>query len=99
LLEGLQCAAVLTTQGKKGMTLFVREGLINHIPAVAKEVYDVTGAGDTVIATLCLGMAAGLDLVSSAVIANFAAGIVVGQVGTSAVRADQLQMAIQNHRR
>ncbi|MBW1729868.1 MAG: D-glycero-beta-D-manno-heptose-7-phosphate kinase [Deltaproteobacteria bacterium] len=99
LLEELKCEAVLITQGKKGMTLFEREGLITHIPAVAKEVYDVTGAGDTVIATLCLGMAAGLDLVSSAVIANFAAGIVVGQVGTSAVRADQLQMAIQNHRR
>lgn len=99
LLEELQCDAVLITQGKEGMTLFEREGSINHIPAVAKEVYDVTGAGDTVIATLCLGMATGLDLVSSAIIANFAAGIVVGQVGTSAVHADQLRIAIQNHRR
>ncbi|MBW2021380.1 MAG: D-glycero-beta-D-manno-heptose-7-phosphate kinase [Deltaproteobacteria bacterium] len=97
ILGELDCAAVLITQGKDGMTLFERDGSVTHIPAVAKEVYDVTGAGDTVIAALCLGMAAGLDLVSSALIANFAGGIVVGKVGTSVVTTEELKSAIMNY--
>ncbi len=97
LLADLSCAAVLITQGKDGMTLFEKAGKVTHIPAVAKEVYDVTGAGDTVIATLCLGMAAGLDLASSALLANFAGGIVVGKVGTSTVSPDELKAAITEY--
>ncbi len=98
MLEGLDCGSVLITRGKDGMTLFERDGQITHIPTVARKVYDVTGAGDTVISTLCLGLASGLDMKSSAVIANFAAGIVVGEVGTSAVEAAELKEAIsRNH--
>jgi D-beta-D-heptose 7-phosphate kinase/D-beta-D-heptose 1-phosphate adenosyltransferase len=84
LLLELQAQAVLITQGEQGMSLF-RPGNKIHIPTTAQQVYDVTGAGDTVISTLTLGLAAGLDLPDAAWLANRAAGIVVGQVGTSAI--------------
>jgi D-beta-D-heptose 7-phosphate kinase/D-beta-D-heptose 1-phosphate adenosyltransferase len=94
MLTDLDCRSVLITQGKDGMTLFERSGEKTHIPTVAKKVFDVTGAGDTVIGTISLGLAAGLDLKSAAILSNFAAGIVVGEVGTSAVRAEDLKRAI-----
>jgi rfaE bifunctional protein kinase chain/domain len=94
MLNDLNCRSVLITQGKDGMTLFERNGEITHIPTVAKKVFDVTGAGDTVIGTISLGLAAGLDLKLAAILSNFAAGIVVGEVGTSAVRAEDLKKAI-----
>ena len=78
------------------MSLFYDETRHIRIPTVAKEVFDVTGAGDTVISTLCLGLASGMDLKSAAVISNFAAGIVVGEVGTSTVSSEELKKAIQN---
>jgi D-beta-D-heptose 7-phosphate kinase/D-beta-D-heptose 1-phosphate adenosyltransferase len=79
------------------MTLFENGGDIIHIPTVAKKVYDVTGAGDTVISTFALGLSAGLDLRSSAFLSNFAAGIVVGEVGTSTVTAEELVLAAKRH--
>lgn len=94
IVEDLNCRSVLITQGKEGMTLFEQTGEITHIPTVAKKVFDVTGAGDTVIGTISLCLAAGLDLKSAAILSNFAAGIVVGEVGTSAVRAEDLKKAI-----
>ena len=94
MVEDLECRSVLITQGKEGMTLFERTGEVTHIPTVAKKVFDVTGAGDTVIGTISLSLAAGLDLKSAAILSNFAAGIVVGEVGTSAVRAEDLKKAI-----
>ena len=94
MLSELNCRSVLITQGKDGMTLFERGGMTTHIPTVAKKVFDVTGAGDTVIGTISLGLAAGLDLKSAAILSNFAAGIVVGEFGTSAVRANDLKEAI-----
>lgn len=97
ILQDLDCRALLITQGKDGMTLFEKGGEISHIPTVARKVYDVTGAGDTVIAALVLGMASGLDLKEAAIIANFAAGIVVGEVGTSTVRAEDLKKVIDSH--
>jgi D-glycero-beta-D-manno-heptose-7-phosphate kinase len=98
MLEKLECRAVLITQGQSGMTLFEREGEVHHIPTVARKVYDVTGAGDTVIGTLCLGLVSGLDMRSSALISNFAAGIVVGEIGTSTVKAEDLKRAIGDGR-
>ena len=95
MLHQLDCRSVLITQGKDGMTLFEKSGEITHIPTVAKKVYDVTGAGDTVIGTFSLGLASGLDLLSAAILSNFAAGIVVGEVGTSAVRAADLKRVIK----
>jgi D-beta-D-heptose 7-phosphate kinase/D-beta-D-heptose 1-phosphate adenosyltransferase len=84
LLSRLGAGAVLITQGEQGMSLFYGENKI-HIPTTAQQVYDVTGAGDTVISTLTLGLAAGLGLEEAAWLANRAAGIVVGEVGTSAI--------------
>ena len=84
LLTLLNSQAVLITQGEQGMSLFSQEGKI-HIPTTAQQVYDVTGAGDTVISTLTLALAAGLSYPEAAWLANRAAGIVVGQVGTSAI--------------
>jgi len=95
MLDELNCRSVLITQGKDGMTLFEKRGEISHIPTVARKVFDVTGAGDTVISTFCLGLAAGMDLKSAAIISNMAAGIVVGEVGTSTVKAEQLKENIQ----
>ncbi len=95
LLKRLRCDAVLITRGEHGMSLFERGGRITHIPTVAQEVYDVTGAGDTVISTLTLSMAAGAGMVDAARISNFAAGIVVGVVGTAAVKPEELKQKIQ----
>lgn len=94
MLDELRCRSVLITQGKDGMTLFEKSGEMSHIPTVARKVFDVTGAGDTVISTFCLGLAAGMDLKAAAVLSNFAAGIVVGEVGTSTVKADELKNVI-----
>lgn len=97
MLDLLTCRSVLITQGQDGMTLFEREGAETHIPTVAKKVFDVTGAGDTVISTLSLGLAVGMDLKSASFMANIAAGIVVGEVGTSAVNANELKRAIAQY--
>ncbi len=93
LLGRLKCSAVLITRGEHGMSLFER-GTITHIPTVAREVYDVTGAGDTVISTLTLAMAAGASLGDAARLSNFAAGIVVGIVGTATVQPEELKQKI-----
>jgi len=94
MLSRLNSRSVLITQGKDGMTLFENNGEITHIPTIAKNVFDVTGAGDTVIGTFSLGLAAGLAPKLAAILSNFAAGIVVGEVGTSTVSAEQLKKAI-----
>lgn len=96
MLEELEARSVLITQGRDGMTLFEQGGEVSHIPTVARKVFDVTGAGDTVISTLCMGLAAGMDLKSAAVVSNFAAGIVVGELGTSTVTAHELKQAVNN---
>lgn len=93
ILSTVDCSAVLITRGEEGMTLFTGEG-IAHIPTVAREVYDVTGAGDTVIATLTLALAAGATPVEAAVLANHSAGVVVGKVGTAVVTMDELLATI-----
>jgi D-beta-D-heptose 7-phosphate kinase/D-beta-D-heptose 1-phosphate adenosyltransferase len=94
MLQELGCGTVLVTQGKDGMTLFETNGEISHIPTVAKKVFDVTGAGDTVISTFCLGLASGMDMKSAAVISNFAAGFVVAEVGTTTVKIDELRKVV-----
>lgn len=80
---------VVVTRGKEGMTIFSGE-TITEVPTYARKVFDVSGAGDTVIATLSLGMAAGLNLVQSCMLANFAAGVVVGKVGSVPCEIDEL---------
>jgi D-beta-D-heptose 7-phosphate kinase/D-beta-D-heptose 1-phosphate adenosyltransferase len=90
LIEKLQCKAILITRGEEGMTLLEKNGKVTHIPTFAKEVYDVTGAGDTVIATLTLTHCAGASLRDAAIYANHAAGIVVGEVGTAVISRNKL---------
>jgi rfaE bifunctional protein kinase chain/domain len=95
LLEDLQSKAVLITRGEAGMTIFEKNKPMVTIPTMAKEVFDVTGAGDTVIATLAMGLATGLSYVESAALANFAAGIVVGKVGTATANTTELTGALK----
>jgi len=96
LINDLEIDAVLITQGEAGMTLFRRDYESKHFPAAARKVYDVTGAGDTVIATLGTSLGAGADLESATRLANVAAGLVVEQIGTSAVSLPELQRAMDN---
>ncbi len=90
LLAALELSALLITRSEAGMSLFNAEGLTLHIPTVAREVFDVTGAGDTVLAVLSLGLAVGLSMTDSARLANTAAGIVVGKLGTSTITPDEI---------
>jgi D-beta-D-heptose 7-phosphate kinase/D-beta-D-heptose 1-phosphate adenosyltransferase len=94
LRQRLGCECVLITRGEQGMSLFEANGSHWHIPTMARQVYDVTGAGDTAIATLALAMAAGAPIRDGAVLANQAAGLVVGMVGTATATAQQLTEAL-----
>jgi len=91
ILHTLDCKSVIITRGEKGMSLFEKNRKPVHIPTRAKEVYDVTGAGDTVIAVLTLCLTTGANLKTSAEIANYAAGIVVGKLGTATVSVNELK--------
>ena len=86
----LNCDAVLITRGDRGMMLLDGSGAPVYVATAAREVYDVTGAGDTVIATLAAALAAGSSLIEAAGLANHAAGIVVGKVGTATADAAEL---------
>jgi D-beta-D-heptose 7-phosphate kinase/D-beta-D-heptose 1-phosphate adenosyltransferase len=93
LLRLHQFGAVLVTRSEDGMSLVTREGAV-HFPAEAAEVFDVSGAGDTVIATLSLAMSIGAELPEGARLANIAAGVAVGKVGTATIRPDELLAAL-----
>jgi D-beta-D-heptose 7-phosphate kinase/D-beta-D-heptose 1-phosphate adenosyltransferase len=94
LLENVSTEAVLITRGEKGMSLFQKDGETFNFEALARKVYDVTGAGDTVIATLAVALGAGLNYFEAAKIANIAAGLVVEQIGTTAVNIELLGKAL-----
>ncbi|HAM52012.1 MAG TPA: D-glycero-beta-D-manno-heptose-7-phosphate kinase [Nitrospiraceae bacterium] len=94
LMKKVSCSAVLITRGEEGMSLF--EGSrVTHIPTVAQHIYDVTGAGDTVIATFSLAYASGATMQEAAAIANHAAGLVVGEVGTAVVTPQKLCQSLR----
>lgn len=95
LTEQFDLAAMLVTRSENGMSLIPRTGEPLHLPTRAQEVYDVTGAGDTVIATLAASLAAGESLPEAAALANAAAGIVVAKTGTASVTAEELHKAVQ----
>jgi rfaE bifunctional protein kinase chain/domain len=97
LLGKLEADSVLITRGDKGMTLFSSDGEVNHFPTVAQKVFDVTGAGDTVIAVFVAAVAAGANLKEAAVISNSAAGLVVGQIGTATVTVEQLKKELRRN--
>jgi rfaE bifunctional protein kinase chain/domain len=93
LRDRLGCEAVLLTRGEEGMTLF-ETGEPTSIPAMAREVFDVTGAGDTVVAVLSLCLVAGAEVKEAAFLANLAAGLVVGKLGTAVVTQEELIAAL-----
>ncbi|MFC1666774.1 D-glycero-beta-D-manno-heptose-7-phosphate kinase [Candidatus Omnitrophota bacterium] len=95
LLKKLKCDAVLMTLGENGMQLFENKGRITHIPTVAQDVFDVSGAGDTVIGAFTLALAAGASMIDAAHISNFAAGIVVGKVGIAVVTQEEMLSRIK----
>lgn len=95
LLERLQAKAILITRGPHGMSLFSHGRPPTHIPTFAREVYDVTGAGDTVIATFVSAICAGAELDEAAIIANAAAGYTVSQIGTATVTLAQLRTELE----
>ena len=90
LLRLLKCDSVLVTLGENGMCLFESKGTVIHIPTVAQEVFDVSGAGDTVIATLTAALSTGATMEQAAYLSNFAAGIVVGKVGVAVTTREEL---------
>lgn len=95
LLKKLQCRSVIITRGDEGMTLFENGGRATHIPTCAREVYDVSGAGDTVIAALTLSHCAGASLKEAADVANHAAGVVVGKIGTAAATQQEVMESMR----
>jgi len=94
ILRTFKLEALLITRGEEGMALFRPGEKVLLIPTVAREVYDVTGAGDTVAATLSLALGSGLDYPQAAALANCAAGIVVGKRGTATVSPSELKSSV-----
>ena len=88
----LECA--LITRGAEGMSLFEKSGRYTHLPTVAREVFDVTGAGDTVVSVVALALAAGADYPEACYLANHAAGVVIREVGTATCAPDQLEASL-----
>ncbi len=96
LLKSLNLDSLLITRGEKGMALFEEEGSLTEIPADAKTVYDVTGAGDTVIAVLTVARTAGASMKEAAFLANVAAGLAVAQFGTARITGNEILNKINN---
>ncbi|MFD1260345.1 bifunctional D-glycero-beta-D-manno-heptose-7-phosphate kinase/D-glycero-beta-D-manno-heptose 1-phosphate adenylyltransferase HldE [Entomomonas asaccharolytica] len=95
LIEHLELGGLLITRGEQGMTLLRDNQQELHLPARAREVFDVTGAGDTVISTLAAALASGVELTEAVALANLAASIVVAKLGTACISAPELRRAIQ----
>jgi len=98
LLQKMEAKGVLITRGEQGMTLFMADGSVDNIPVSDKsEVFDVSGAGDTCVATVILALAAGVEPLTAATLSNFASGIAVRKMGTSTVSAKELRDYITKH--
>ncbi len=97
LIERERLGGLLVTRSEQGMTLLMAGEPPFHQPTRAREVFDVTGAGDTVISTLAAGLAAGLEMRQAVLLANMAAGIVVGKLGTATVTVPEIRRALHEH--
>lgn len=97
LLRDLDLSYVLIKKGERGMSLIGKDGMLAHIPAITAEVYDPTGAGDTVTATLTLALAAGAGIKDAARLANFAAGVVVRKVGTAVPTLEAIEQITRSN--
>lgn len=98
LQQRLDAAAVLITRGSEGMSLFERGGRYTYLPTVAREVYDVTGAGDTVVSVVALALAAGAGFPAACLLANHAAGLVIREVGTATCSRAELLASLADAR-
>ncbi|PKA03809.1 phosphomethylpyrimidine kinase [Leptospira ellisii] len=97
IVRKLSCPSVMITRGEKGMSIYVTSKKeIYHIPTVAQEVFDVTGAGDTVISVYTAYHAAGLNELEASVVSNAAAGIVVGKLGAETVSTEELERSLSD---
>jgi len=96
VFRACRCRHLCITLGPDGVALFRSPSDVTHIPTVAKRVYDVTGAGDSVMAALACALAAGLDLLDACVLSNYCAGIAVSQVGAAAVGSGELALALRD---
>ncbi|MGA2399440.1 MAG: D-glycero-beta-D-manno-heptose-7-phosphate kinase [Steroidobacteraceae bacterium] len=94
ILEQNICDVMVVTRGKDGMSVIESDGATAHLPTAARQVFDVSGAGDTVVATISLGLAAGAGVADAAALANTAAGIVVGKRGTATVTTGEMIAAL-----
>ena len=97
LCQSLELEALLVTRGKDGMTLIRQDEQAVHLPSRALDVFDITGAGDTVIATLAAAIASGHDIIHATALANEAAGLVVAKLGTAYVTVEELNRAVMEH--
>ncbi len=97
LVADIGTDAIIITQGEDGLTVFEKQCAPLHLNAKTRDVYDVTGAGDTFIATLAVSLGSGASLADSAELANQAAGVVVEQIGTTAIRIDDLRIALEKN--
>jgi D-beta-D-heptose 7-phosphate kinase/D-beta-D-heptose 1-phosphate adenosyltransferase len=95
LQKKLEAECVVVTRGEQGMSLFMRGGELVHLPTAARDVYDVTGAGDTVVSVLAVALAAGASMVEAAVVANHAAGLVIREIGTASVGLDAIERSFR----
>ena len=95
-LQKIAPKALLVTKGGDGLSLFTSDGVEHHLPAMTSQVYDVSGAGDTMVGSLTLAMAAGANLMDAVEIANCAAGVVVRKPGVAVVSPDELRNALKN---
>jgi D-beta-D-heptose 7-phosphate kinase/D-beta-D-heptose 1-phosphate adenosyltransferase len=98
LQRRLEAEAVLVTRGGEGMSLFERGGRYTHLPTVAREVFDVTGAGDTVVSVVALALAAGADFPAACRLSNHAAGIVIAELGTASCSPEELIASLDGSR-
>jgi rfaE bifunctional protein kinase chain/domain len=96
ILAMISCRYLILKRGEQGMSIFEQGKKPVHIPTIAREVFDVTGAGDTVIATAALALLGGMSIKDAAVLANAAAGVVVGKIGTATCDPEELLAAIAN---
>ncbi len=96
LQKRLDVQAVLVTRGAQGMSLFERDGRYTYLPTMAREVFDVTGAGDTVVSVVAIALAAGADFPNACYLANHAAGVVIREVGTAACTPQQLLASLED---
>lgn len=96
LIEEVALESLIITQGEHGISIYQKDGDSVNFPALARKVYDVTGAGDTVISTIAVALGAGADLPTAVKLANAAAGLVVEEVGTTVIAIDRLKHATEN---